>query len=282
MVNLRFACAHTASHSLRSLCKKLDKCGPGATLQRDYLKFQIPRLLGAFGTVERRPGFRPIQLPNVSRVIYDELRRRILHRQFAPGQQLNLREMETQLDVSRTPLKLALERLQLEGLVVIHPRRGTFVATFSADDIRQCFDLRIALEAQALRRAFEPHNRPALNELIRLFVLMDGYFTDEATWLDELPEYMAYDARAHLMMIGLGGNRRALECYEQANVQGYIAMMGARFRHADTLSTVAEHRTILNALQAGQIAALLDATREHLEQAGERAVRRLTTDEAPA
>lgn len=225
------------------------------------------------------PDFAPIHLPNVSRVIYDELRRRILHRQFAPGQQLNLREMEAQLDVSRTPLKLALERLQLEGLVVIHPRRGTYVATFSAEDIHECFDLRIALEAQALRRAFEPHNREALDELVRLFTTMDSYFAQESTWLDELADYMALDARVHLLMVGLGGSRRAVECYEQANVQGYIAMMGARFRHTDTLCTVAEHRAIMRALQSGQTPTLLEAARTHLEQAGERAVRRLTSDE---
>ncbi len=222
------------------------------------------------------PGFAPIQLPTVSRVIYDELRRRILHRQFTAGQQLNLHEMEAQLDVSRTPLKLALERLQLEGLVVIHPRRGTYVATFSAADIRECFELRIALEAEALRRAFSSHNRAALEDLIGLFAQMDGYFASEATWLDELPDFMVLDRRTHLALVDLGGNRRAVESYERADVQGYIAMLGARFRHADTLCTMAEHRAIAAALQAGQTAALLDSARLHLEQAGERAIRRLT------
>ncbi len=221
----------------------------------------------------------PIQLPNVSRVIYDELRRRILHRQFAPGQQLNLREMEAQLDVSRTPLKLALERLQLEGLVVIHPRRGTYVATFSAEDIRECYDFRIALEAQALRRAFAPHNREDIQEIIELFAYMDGFLTSEPTWLDELPEFMALDRRVHLRMVGLGGSRRAVEYYERADVLGYIAMLGARFQHADTAYTRSEHRDIVAALQSGQLPRLLDAARTHLELAEERAVRRLTQED---
>lgn len=224
--------------------------------------------------------FTPIQLPNVATIAYEQLRRQILGGVLRPGQQMNIREIETQLHISRTPLKLALERLQVEGLVQIHPRKGTYVTTFSAQDLRECFEIRIALEAQALRAAFEPHNRARLDELIALFDQMDSAFRHEDTWLDELIAFMDCDRIAHVLMIEMGGNARMKEIYEHANVQGYIAVLGTRFSYADTLQTQSEHRAIAAALHARDCDSLLDAARQHLERAGQRAVLRLTQGEA--
>lgn len=224
----------------------------------------------------------PIQLPNVATVVYDRLRHQILGGTLRPGQQLNIREIETQLHVSRTPLKLALERLQVEGLVTIHPRRGTYVTIFSPQDLRECFEIRIALEAQALRMTFDAHNHARLEELIALFARMDLYFRDEATWLDELVEFMDCDRVAHVLMIEMSGNARMKDMYEQANVQGYIAVFGMRFSYSDTLQTQVEHRAIAAALQSGERDLLLHAARVHLERAGMRAVERLSQQSGAA
>ncbi len=218
----------------------------------------------------------PIQLPNVATVVYEQLRRQILGGALRPGQQLNIRQIEAQLGVSRTPLKLALERLQVEGLVSIHPRKGTFVTIFSPHDLRECFEVRIALEAQALRSAFDVQNRALLAELTDLFARMDSYFRNEATWLDELVEFMDCDRVAHVRMIEMSGNARMKEIYEHANVQGYIAVFGMRFSYSDTLQTQAEHRAIAAALHAHDRDALLVSARTHLERAGLRAVQRLS------
>ena len=220
--------------------------------------------------------FTPIQLPNVATVVYERLRHEILGGTLRPGQQLNIREIEAQLHVSRTPLKLALDRLQVEGLVTIHPRRGTYVTTFSPQDLRECFEVRIALEAQALRLAFEVENRERLDDLITLFDRMNTYFRDEATWLEELVEFMDCDRIAHVLMIEMGGNARMKEIYEHANVQGYIAVFGMRFSYTDTLQTQSEHRAIAAALHARDRDDLLHAARVHLERAGLRAVQRLS------
>jgi DNA-binding GntR family transcriptional regulator len=221
----------------------------------------------------------PIQLPNVSAVVYDVLRHQILSGALLPGQQLNIREIETQLDVSRTPLKLALERLQVEGLISVHPRKGTYVTTFSSKDLQECFEVRIALEAQALRHAFAPANQGRLAHIISLLDDMDAYFRDEATWLDELIPFMDCDRVAHVLMIALADNARFNDIYERANVQGFIAVMGTHFTYGDTCHTQAEHRAINAALRAKDLDTLLRAAREHLEQAGARALQRLSERE---
>ncbi|RMF80116.1 MAG: GntR family transcriptional regulator [Chloroflexi bacterium] len=222
----------------------------------------------------------PIELPSVSDVIYRELKQRILNREFSPGQKLNLNQLEAQLDVSRTPLKSALARLQIEGLVEIHPRRGTYISEFSKQDIVECFELRIALEAQTLRYAFADDNQALLAQILRLLDEMESYFPEEANWLEQLPDYMERDRLLHRHFIELAHNSHIMQAYERANVQGYIVIMGGKFRYADTRKTQAEHREIANALQARDLPQLLTAARNHLEQACERAVHRLAEQEA--
>jgi DNA-binding GntR family transcriptional regulator len=169
--------------------------------------------------------------------------------------------------------------LQTEGLVQIHPRRGTYISRFSARDIRDCFELRMALEAQALRCAFEARNAGLAQEIIDLFVEMDGYFQSEREWLAQNPDYMRLDQAAHIKMVQFSSNSRLLQAYENANVQGYIAVMGSRFAYADVLKTKAEHLNILKALRARDLNKLLHTARLHLERAGERAVIRLTQED---
>lgn len=217
----------------------------------------------------------PIRLPNVTDVVYDVLRRKIIDGNFAPGQQLNLKKLEDQLDVSRTPLKSALARLQTEGLVSVHPRRGTYVMEYEKRDIEECFEVRIALEAQALRHAFEPRNKDKLQEIIRLLEGMSTYYQDENTWQEQTSDFMIYDRMLHIQFMELSGNERMKQLYDYVNVQGYIAIMGSKFTYPDVLKTQAEHHAICEALLAHDLPALLEAARDHLQSAGQRAVYRL-------
>ncbi|MBN8638206.1 MAG: GntR family transcriptional regulator, partial [Anaerolineae bacterium] len=72
-------------------------------------------------------GLSPVAVPNLNDVVYHLLRERILTRGFVPGERLDLDDLATRLQISRTPLKDALNRLTVEGLIEIQPRRGTFV-----------------------------------------------------------------------------------------------------------------------------------------------------------
>jgi DNA-binding GntR family transcriptional regulator len=87
--------------------------------------------------------------------VVHELRERILHHVFEPGQRLIERELSAELEVSRVPLREAILQLQTEGLVRVLPRRGAFVASFPAKELDDFFALREALEPLAARLAAE-------------------------------------------------------------------------------------------------------------------------------
>ena len=68
-----------------------------------------------------------IQTASLSQAAYDILREKIVSKELTPGQRLDLDLIKQQLGISKTPLKEALKQLELEGLITILPRSGTFV-----------------------------------------------------------------------------------------------------------------------------------------------------------
>jgi DNA-binding GntR family transcriptional regulator len=82
----------------------------------------------------------------VTSTVYDRLLARIALGDYAPGSALNEKELAAQLGVSRTPVREALLRLRLEGLVRVVPRGGIFVAETSIRQIREITEVRLVLE----------------------------------------------------------------------------------------------------------------------------------------
>ncbi len=87
--------------------------------------------------------------------LVDAVREAILTGRYAPGTRLVQEELAEAFGMSRIPLREALRRLEGEGLVVITPNRGAIVRPLAPKDIVDLYELRLALESLALRRAAE-------------------------------------------------------------------------------------------------------------------------------
>ncbi|RME99457.1 MAG: GntR family transcriptional regulator, partial [Chloroflexi bacterium] len=83
--------------------------------------------------------------------VYETIKQKILSGEFADGERLNLTELARQLNVSNSPLREAMSRLEKVGLVRVVPYRGPFVRSLSPLDVTEIFDVRIALETLAVR-----------------------------------------------------------------------------------------------------------------------------------
>jgi DNA-binding GntR family transcriptional regulator len=102
--------------------------------------------------------------------VYEYLSDSIIRGTLKPGEKLGETALCTQFGISRSPLRECFRILESEGLVVIHPRKGTFVRGLTRDDIEDVFPVRSALECLAARLAL-PHIGPKeiqdLNDLIK-------------------------------------------------------------------------------------------------------------------
>ena len=80
-----------------------------------------------------------------------QIRKSILDGTLEPGARIQQHALASELGVSHVPLREAIQRLEAEGFLAVHPRRGAFVMPLSIDDASEIFDLRATLETKALR-----------------------------------------------------------------------------------------------------------------------------------
>ncbi|MBI3106368.1 MAG: GntR family transcriptional regulator [Candidatus Rokubacteria bacterium] len=116
-----------------------------------------------------RRSLRPQRLrgPRLLRdLVYDQVKAWILTGEFVSGEFLGEEALAERLGVSRTPVREALGSLQRDGLVEIVPHRGAFIRWPSPRDVEERFDIRIAIETLALRRAFPKLDEDVLRRLL--------------------------------------------------------------------------------------------------------------------
>src|SRR5215211_3245183 len=107
----------------------------------------------------------PLEISSVEDGVYRILRQEIGRLELAPGERLPLEDVAGRLDVSLTPVRHALRRLESEGLVTSLPRRGSRVAPLSVEELEEIQALRLGLETFLARRGAEAISDEALAEM---------------------------------------------------------------------------------------------------------------------
>ena len=98
-------------------------------------------------------GLPAVKNPTVQETAYKELARNILNGTIPPGQKLLPDKIARRMEISTTPVREALRRLEVKGFVVHHPKKGWVVSKLSRDDLKEIFDMRLLLECEAISRA---------------------------------------------------------------------------------------------------------------------------------
>lgn len=145
------------------------------------------------------------------------LREMLVQGRFRPGERIREVPLAAQLNVSRIPLHLALERLAHEGFLQIRPTRGFVVQGFSTEDIFDAIELRGLLEGAAARLATErlqdPKELEPLREASREIL---GLVKRRKLTLDSFNRYIELNARFHTALLDLSHSRMLRRAVEQA------------------------------------------------------------------
>jgi DNA-binding GntR family transcriptional regulator len=134
----------------------------------------------------------PLARRTVAQAAADEIRQRILDGRYMDGHQLRQDRLAEELGISRIPIREAFVLLEGEGLVRIVPHRGAVVASLSAEEIDELFQLRALLEPRLLRQSV-----PLLGErdFAELAVILDEY--DLALRLGRTARWGELNSRLH-------------------------------------------------------------------------------------
>lgn len=107
----------------------------------------------------------PMQTKATPQSIYDELKRMIMDFEIVPGARFTETQIADYFKVSRTPVRAALQRLELEGQLSIKPKQGCFVRSIDLLQISHYYDVRVALEIMAVQEAMAQGDRAAIEAL---------------------------------------------------------------------------------------------------------------------
>lgn len=195
-----------------------------------------------------------------SEFAYEALAHGISTCRLRPGTPIRERSDAARLGMSRTPFREALHRLELEGLVVRRPKRGTSVAPLDAEDIREHMVLREAVEVTMAQRLIAG-GVPDLS-------LVEETLAEQrqAMGANEVVDFLEADEGFHLLLVQLAGNSAAVETARRAwlhvNRARYLVPLGA----AAMATALSDHEDILRALRAGDVDGVRWAIRRHLEE----------------
>lgn len=181
----------------------------------------------------------------------------ILEGELQPGEKLVQETLSRRMGVSRTPLLHALTRLEEQMLVESFPNRGMYVKKFSAEEMRDAFQCRVAVEGLAARLTAQSAKENELNELDAVFAAFRKQ--------PERADYHAYlraDQQFHRRILELSGNRILWRLELALNVW-HLAYLNGLVR--PPVETLPDHEAILKALRERDPDAAETAMRRHLE-----------------
>lgn len=207
------------------------------------------------------------QLPEAASVnaqVLASLRAAVITGELAPGSLHSVQNLATQLGVSRTPVREALIKLAQQGMVRFERNRGVRILLTSLHDLEEVFALRLLLEPPAVRRAVTRLDGNQKRELRRMFAHME-----KAAKADDEFTMFEHDRRFHRVLLEAAGNARLA-----AFVDGLRDMVLRRgvstARESRSLDDiVAEHRAILDLIEAGDAEGAAKAMREHVRHTAE-------------
>jgi DNA-binding GntR family transcriptional regulator len=180
---------------------------------------------------------------------------------FPPGYQASAQEIALRLGMSRTPVHEASLKLQEEGLVRIVPKRGIVICALAPDDIREIYDVIVAIEGRAaeLVAALPAAGRAAIADALA----GDTDAMEVALAAGDLTAWGRADAAFHHALIEGARNSRIARIVQTINDQMHRARMLTLRLRGELPESVAEHRRIIAAIRAGDQAAAQAAARGH-------------------
>ena len=180
---------------------------------------------------------------SLSERAYMRIRDRIVSLELQPGTPIDEDELMNDLKVGRTPVREAIKRLELESLVDIYPRRGTFVSEVEITDLAAISEVRVQLEgfaAQLAAERFRPEDERPFSALISK---IEGATESSASRL------IALDADAHRLIYSTARNSYLQDTLERYFNLSYRIWHLAMPRLPDFTDNIAQHRELLHAIR---------------------------------
>ena len=204
-------------------------------------------------------------------VVFNTLRRSILTGELKPGERLMEIHLADKLGVSRTPIREAIRKLELEGLVTMIPRRGAEVAQITEKHLRDVLEVRRALDALAVELACE---RITDAELESLKDACDNF--EKETKQGNANRLARADVAFHDIILNASGNERLVQMISNLSQQMYRYRLEYVKDETSYERLIAEHVAIYEAIRDRNGRSGAEAIKNHIDNQEKAVIRRIT------
>lgn len=200
--------------------------------------------------------------PSLKLQAYQYLKTKILNCEYRPNEFLNEQKLCAEMgNISRTPMRDALGRLEQEGLITILPKKGLMVSGITEDDVHSMFEMRLLVEPYALRvygRDIPRERLEAYAELMRS--------------PERIQDFCKSDDDFHELLMSTLGNKYLRSAYDSiTGLNTRFRIMTGKVSMINQDQTCDEHLLILNAALRDDWDTAADALQKHLELARDKA-----------
>lgn len=214
---------------------------------------------------------RPFSTPALYAQVAERLRGRIYAHELAPGAWIDEQSLADEFGISRTPMREALKVLAAEGLVVLKPRRGCYVAQMSERDVDEIFPVLALLEG---RVAEEATHRLASADFSRLAAIHAELERHAAA--NDADKFFEANQSFHNALQELAGNRWLSQLIDDTRKFLKLTRRDSLRLAGRINQSLAEHRDILAAIRAQDAALAARRMHDHI-LSGRAALARLLT-----
>lgn len=201
----------------------------------------------------------PVKQPPAAERVYAHVKQGVLDRRYEGGTLLTEGELAEAVGVSRTPVREALLKLEVEGLLRLYPKKGALVLSVSAQEIADVVETRLLVETHSVRKAVPA--RPGL--IARLEELLDEQRAQAAA--GDFSSAAVADRCFHAEIVRSGGNEILARLYDQLRDRQLRMGVAVMHSHPDRIAkTLAEHEEILGALRAGDADSAVGVVTRHV------------------
>jgi DNA-binding GntR family transcriptional regulator len=218
--------------------------------------------------VKKSAAARPAKDGSLADAAYAALKEKILKLYFLPGQYLNEGALCELLNVGRTPVHQALQRLQHEGLVEVMPRKGIIVQPGSISEILKILDSRVTIEADLARNAASRATAEEAQELMKLARVKTSGGTRS-----QLDDFVEVDRAFHSRFAELAGNPVMSDIARTLHDRSIRYWYLHLWQTFDGRASGNEHTAIAEAIARGDGEAAASAVRAHIESLRTRLMR---------
>lgn len=198
---------------------------------------------------------------NRGEFVYDTMKKEILKLELKPGQPISENEICARFDVSRTPVREALRRLQEQGFVHTIPYSGTIVTRLNMDTIRQMIYMRVAVELMVMRD-FRKIATPMMLEEVRFMIRKQELLIEQPGFVSE--QFYPLDASMHALWFEATDKAKLWEFIQDQQLHYTRYRVLDFVTETDFTRIIREHNHLLELLENGDDPGLEEALKAHL------------------